>query len=207
MKTMRKADLTHNHVPFDSAVSRYRAFMDKVIRAVRVLGDDQDKRDLAESILLRLTANWESFIDEHLVDCVNKDSTLLDTFFGVQIPKNPSKDLCHALIFGERYRDFRNFAEILSLSKRLLADESNPFKAVSKAHHKIDEVYTIRNYLSHLSSVSKRSLMKMYKDKYDMTNFIEPGKFLLAYDAAKLWAYFAAFEGASTDMKNWCASH
>jgi hypothetical protein len=201
---MRKADLAHNHIRFDDALTRYRAFMQKVIGAERVLGNVQDKRDIAESILLRLTANWESFIDEHLVDCINKDSAMLSIFFGVQIPSNPSKDLCHALIFGEHYRDFRGCGDILTLAKKLLADGSNPFKRIANSHQsRIDEVYTIRNYLSHYSSMSRRSLMKMYTNKYQMTRFLEPGQFLLAYDAKKLWAYFDAFEGASTDMKRW----
>jgi hypothetical protein len=43
----------------------------------------------------------------------------------------------------------------------------------------------------------------MYKTKYDMTRFLEPGQFLLAYSSSRLKAYFAAFEGASSDMKAW----
>ena len=41
----------------------------------------------------------------------------------------------------------------------------------------------------------------LYKNKYDMDRFLEPGQFLLAYNSRRLWAYFDAFEGASNDMK------
>jgi hypothetical protein len=65
---------------------------------------------------------------------------------------------------------------------------------------RIDEVYTIRNYLSHYSHASRRSLHYVYKRKYGMSRFLEPGQFLLGYGGRRLWAYFDAFEGASDDM-------
>lgn len=201
---MRKSDIMKNHIPFDAAVARYRVFMDKVINAQRVISTAEEKRDVAESVLLRLCAYWERFIDEHLVDCVNRDHSKLREYFAVSIPENPSWDLCHALIIGSAYKDFRSFGDLKRFSKRVLPDASNPFLCVSVAHtKKIDEVYTIRNYLSHYSAASTRSLMNVYKSKYDMTRFYEPGQFVLAYGAQKLWTYFDAFEGASNDMKAW----
>lgn len=201
---MRKSDLGRNHEPFDAAVSRYRQFMDKVINAQRVVSTAQEKRDLAESVMLRLCANWESFIDEHLVDCVNCDHSQLGEYLGVSIPPNPTKDLCQALVFGDGYKDFRSFGELKGYTKKLLPDDSNPFLAVSAAHtRKIDEVYKIRNYLSHYSSKAYRSLHAMYKTEYQLKRFYEPGFFLLANSARRLWVYIDAFEGASTNMKSW----
>ena len=43
----------------------------------------------------------------------------------------------------------------------------------------------------------------MYKATYQMTRFLEPGQFVLARNAQRLWSYFDAFEGASNDMKGW----
>jgi hypothetical protein len=201
---MRKADLRKNHHNFDESLTRYRAFMKKVCDAQRVIGTAQEKRDIAESIVLRLCSNWESFIDEHLADCVNRDPSQLTEFFGVTIPDNPSKALCQALLFGERYRDFRSFSDLKRFAKDILPDNSNPFLSVSAAHSKkIDQVYRIRNYLSHYSAKSRRSLFAMYKSDYSMDRFLEPGQFLLAYKARRLWSYFDAFEGASSDMKSW----
>ena len=201
---MRKADLKKNHEPLDVALSRYRAFMEKAIAARRVIGGVQEKRDLAESVILRVCANWESFVDRHLADCINRDSSKLPEFFGVAIPKHPGADLCWALLFGERYRDFRSVDNLRRFSKKILPDVSNPFLAVTKAHaERIDEVYKIRNYLSHYSFKSRRVLRSMYTKRYKMKRFQEPGQFLLAYNARRLWGYFNAFQGASSDMKNW----
>jgi hypothetical protein len=199
---MRKSDLKKNHEPFDTAVKRYRDFMTKVPAARRVVASAEEKRDIAESILIRLCARWESFVDEHLVDCVNRDHSKLSEFFGVLIPSNPSHDLCHALLFGERYRDFRSFGDLKGFTKKVLPDASNPFLSISSTHtRKMDELYTIRNYLSHYSAASKRSLRHVYKSTYKMSNFLEPGQFVLAYQAKRLWQYFDAFLGVSDDMK------
>lgn len=200
---MRKSDLKGNHKQFDEAVKRYRDFMVKVIDAKRVIGSMQEKRDLAESVLLRLCANWESFVDEHIVDCVNVDHTQLKEFLGVRIPAHPSKDLCRGLIFGDGYRDFRSFGDLKGFTKRVLPKKSNPFLAIKPVHaRRIDEVYRIRNYLSHYSAKGRRALMAMYRDRYKMRRFLEPGQFLLAYNSRRLWAYFDTFEGASDDMKS-----
>ena len=202
---MRKADLPNNHQSFDDSLQRYRAFMDKIVKAQRVVASSADKRDLAESVLLRLCAHWEGFIDEHLADCVNRDHSMLTEFFGVSIPKHPSKNLCQALLFGDTYRDFQSFGALKGFSKKVLPKASNPFLVVSEAHgRRIDEVYKIRNYLSHYSSKGRRALMAMYRKEYEMDRWLEPGQFLLAYKARRLWSYFNAFEGASADMKAWC---
>lgn len=201
---MRKADLQHNHQALDSAVSRYRTFMDKIINAQSVISTAQEKRDMAESVMLRLCAHWEYFVDEHLVDCVNCDNSKMSEFLGASIPSNPSKSLCQALIFGDSYRDFRSFGDLKGFTKRILPDNSNPFLEIKPGHsEKIDELYKIRNYLSHYSGKAKRSLQKMYENKYGLERFYEPGYFLLANSAYRLWSYFNAFEGASVDMKAW----
>jgi hypothetical protein len=201
---VRKSDLKKNHDPFDAAVLRYRTFAEKIIDAQRVVSNAAEKRDIAESILLRLCANWEQFVDEHLVDCVNCNHRQLSKHFSVTIPENPSWDLCHALIIGADYTDFRSFGDLKGYSKKILPEDGNPFLKVSLTHsNKIDEVYKIRNYLSHYSANSGRALMKVYSETYRMKRFLEPGQFLLAYNARRLWAYFDAFAGASDDMKTW----
>lgn len=201
---MRKADLRNNHVAFDEAIARYRDFMRKIVGAQRVVGTAQEKRDIAESVVLRLCAHWESFVDEHLVDCINVDHSQLSEHFGATIPPNPSRALCQALLFGGSYRDFKSFGDLKGFSKKVVPDLSNPFLAITVAQSKrIDEAYKIRNYLSHYSSVGRRALLRMYQQEYGMTRFLEPGQFLLAYSGRRLWGYFDAFTAASTAMKTW----
>lgn len=201
---MRKSDLANNHYNFDQSIARYKGFLERIIGAQRVIRLAQEKRDIAESVLLRLCAHWESFVDEHLIDCVNVDNSKLEEFLGVPVPAHPSKNLCTALIFGDGYRDFASFGQLKGFTKKLLPNSSNPFLIVTTNQAKrIDEVYTIRNYLSHYSARSKRALHRLYKDEYKMVNFMEPGVFLLGYSAKRLWVYFDAFQGASDKMKAW----
>jgi hypothetical protein len=201
---VRKSDLRRNHRGFDEALARYRTFMDKIINAQRVISTAAEKRDIAESVLLRLCAYWERFVDHHLVGCVNCDHSKLSQHFAVSIPAHPSWDLCHALIIGDSYTDFRSFGELKGYTKKLLPEDSNPFLQVSAGNaNRIDEVYRIRNYLSHYSAASERGLRHLYRNTYNMNKFLEPGQFVLAYHARRLWAYFDAFQGASGDMKAW----
>ena len=201
---MRKSDLKGRHSSFDDALARYRSFSEKVVNAQRVIGTAAEKRDLAESIVLRLVANWENFVDEHLVACVNVDHSQLNRFLGVSVPAHPDMNLCRALIFGDGYRDFQSTGALVGFSKKLLPGSSNPFLAINKSHKsKIDDIYKIRNYLAHYSARSRRALWQMYKQRYRYQRWIEPGRFLLGNGGKRLWECFDAFEGASTDMKDW----
>lgn len=201
---MRKSDLKARHANFDSAIQRYRSFSEKVIRAQRVIGTAEEKRDLAESIVLRLIANWENFVDEHLVACVNCHPSNLHEFLGVPVPKHPDVNLCRALIFGDGFRDFQSTSALIRFSRKLLPEEGNPFLAIKKTHKaKIDEMYRVRNYLAHYSAKSRRDLWRMYKTTYHYDRWMEPGKFLLVRDGKRLWECFDAFHGASEDMKAW----
>jgi hypothetical protein len=106
------------------------------------------------------------------------------------------------LIIGDRYTDFKSVGDIKRLTKRLLPDASNPFLAIKKVHAEhIDEAYKTRNYLSHYSTKAHKTLKRVYEKHYSMHNFLEPGYFLLAHGASRLWTYLDAFQGASDDMK------
>jgi hypothetical protein len=204
---VRKADLEQNHDPFDEAIVRYRGFMERIVAAQRVVRTLTEKQDVAESVLLRLCAHWERFVDEHLVDCVNCDHSKLNDYLGVTIPRHPSRSLCQAVLFGGGYKDFKNFGDLKGFTKKVLPDESNPFLVISVAHGtKIDEVFKIRNYLAHYSAAARRALDRMYEQSYGIQRFQEPGRFLLANGGRRLWAYFDAFTSVSTDMRAWCTT-
>jgi hypothetical protein len=201
---MRKSDLKARHEQFDTALSRYRTFSRKIIDAQRVISTAQEKRDLSESVILRLISNWEGFVDDHLVACANCNHSKLNDFLGVTVPPHPNMNLCRALIFGDGYRDFQSTGALIGFSKKLLPDEGNPFLAISAGHkNKIDDMYKIRNYLAHYSAKCRRALWHMYKTKYRYERWIEPGKFLTSNDGQRLWECFDSFEGASNDMKDW----
>ena len=201
---MRKADLILRHEDFIQTVAWYRDFLAKIVGAQRVIRSAEEKRELAESIVLRLCAHWEYYIDELLIASVNRDHSKLSQYLGVIIPPHPSQDLCQALIFGGGYRDFPSFGALKGFSKKILPEQSNPFLAVQNGHSSaIDEIYAVRNYLSHYSKKAKRTLMAKYRENHEMTRFLEPGQFLLAYNARRFEGFFQAFEGAAIDMRNW----
>lgn len=202
---MRKADLEQNHDSFDEAIERYRGFMERILEAQRVVRTQTEKQDVAESVLLRLCAHWERFVDEHLVDCVNCDHSRLNEFLGVTIPRHPSRNVCQAVLFGGSYKDFRSFGDLKGFSRKVLPDESNPFLVIAPAHGaKIDEIFKIRNYLAHYSAAARRALDRMYEQSYAIQRFQEPGRFLLAHNGRRLWAYFDALSAVSSDMREWC---
>lgn len=201
---MRKSDLAVNHRNLDSELAWYRTFMLKVVEAKRVINTIIEKRNIAESVLLRVLANWESFVDEQLIDCINIDTSKLSSFLGVPMPAHITKNMCEAILFGGGYRDFPSYGALKGFSKKILPETGNPFLHVhSSRTSAIDEMYKIRNYLAHYSSHARRGLMCMYEDKYGYSNFIEPGRFLLGNDGEMLWHYLDMLDAASQDMKDW----
>jgi hypothetical protein len=182
---MRKADLKHNHRSSDSPVARYRGFTERIVGAQRVVRTATEKQDIAEIGLvapLRPTGRgvstniwWTASTATH---------SQLNEYLGVTIPRNPSRKVCHAVLFGGTYKDF---GDLKGFSKKVLPDSSNPFLVVKQSHaDKIDEVFKIRNYLAHYSAAARRALDRMYEKSYSMKRFQEPGRFLLANDGRRL---------------------
>jgi len=197
---MRKADLKKNHAWFEEKLAYYDDFFARTINAKQVL-NTSDKREIAESSLLRLCAYWEAFVGEELVDCVNIDGSKLGEFVGTQLPQQLSLAMCEAILFRERYLDFRSVGEIKGFAKKVLPDKVNPFAKIPKhAEEKIDEAFVIRNYLSHQSKAARRRLSEMYRAKYQRRRFAEPGGFLLAKNSKRLVEYVGSFFVASKEM-------
>lgn len=200
---MRKSDLVKSHKSLDDALDRYQRFAEKVIHAKRVLGTAEEKRDVMESILLRVCAKWEQFVERHLVKCVNRHPERLGEFLGAELPPHPSQQLCRALLFGRTYADFRSCGDLRSQAKKMLPDGKSPFEKIPKSSQNlIDDAYVIRNYLSHYSDRAQRRLGKLYEANYSITRFREPGYFLAADDGKRLQEYIRAFRRASQAMQS-----
>lgn len=194
---MRKADLRKNHKWFEGIVTRHEKSLKRLMNAKRVVRR-QDKREIAEATSLKLCAYWESFVDHELLDCVNVNSTKLQQHLDVKLPRNLNRGLCRAILFGDEYLDFQSIGALKGYAKKILPDKVNPFRRIDAATaKKIDELFRVRNYLSHYSFAAKRSLTRMYKKNYKMKRFREPGNFLLAHNAKRILAYSAALSKAS----------
>ena len=121
----------------------------------------------------------------------------------LKLPEHPSKDLCEAILVGPGYLDFKNVGDIKGFAKKVLPDDINPFKLIKNnpTGKRINELYIMRNYLSHYSRKSRRALQKMYQDSWGLKKFRQPGDFLISYSGKRLFEYIAAFLNASKQMR------
>lgn len=199
---MRKADLAKNHDRFEEDMDWYIDFLTRMLGAKRVVQYD-DKLEIIESLVVRICAIWESFVEDEMIDCLNIDCSKCKEELQLKLPKHMSKDLCEAILVGTGYMNFRNVDDIRRLAKQTLPDNVNPFKLIraNPTAKRINEFYTMRNYLSHYSSKSRRALQKMYWDSWRLKNFRQPGEFLLAYSGKRLIQYIDAFLNASKQMR------
>jgi hypothetical protein len=155
----------------------------KIESARRVVKSVQEKRSIFESFVLSICANWEILVEELLVDCLNKDTTKYSDYTGYKLPKDMSREACKAILIGINYLDFKSVEQLKDMSNKILIPECNPFVKIPTSNgKKINEFFTIRNYLAHHSYAAKRALLNVYKSRYNLKTFVEPGVFLLADD-------------------------
>jgi hypothetical protein len=201
---MRKADLTKNHDWFEQEIIVYTNFLTRVRNPELVKKGFLDKYDrygIIESSIIHICAIWESFVEEELIDCLNLDCSKLAGYLRLDLPRDMNRDLCSAILIGDRYLDF-GIDNIKRRADQVLCDVNNPFKLMNKdTYDKIREVYTIRNYLSHLSRKSRLALLQTYKKSYGLSRLVRPGEFLLSNKAERLIAYIESFLRASQQMR------
>lgn len=171
-------------------IDNYVNCMNDYIVILNKLADDQtvfsskgEKIDIIEAFVFKLCAEWEVFVETLLVDCLNKDTSKYSEFMGLKIPKHVTRDQCIAMVSGLGYFDTKGINDLKNVVKNILTSSNNGFKEIKKADGLlIDDLFTIRNYLSHFSYKSERGLKKMYKNRYQLRTFRTPGEFLYAID-------------------------
>jgi hypothetical protein len=181
----------------------YIDFLARTLEAQRVIRTKVDKTEILESSIIRICALWEAFVEDELIDCLNLDSSKFSEYLKLDLPKHLSRSLCEAILIGSRYLDFKSVGDIKGFANKVLPDDVNPFRLIktNPTAKRIDEVYVMRNYLSHYSSKAKRALRQMYKKSYNLERFREPGDFLLSYAGNRLVPYIEAFLDASKQMR------
>lgn len=181
-------------------------FLNKVFEAKRVVGDPYEKKELFEAFVFKVYANWNIFVEDLLIDCLNRDTSQYAQYMDIKLRKNLTRNQCKAMILGlTSYLDFRSVSEIKKIAKNILVPQNNPFIVIPKsASDKIDEFYKIRNYLAHYSILARRSLTNMYKRAYRLQRFREPGDFLHCFDRrtgqTRFGNYVHAFLEATDEM-------
>ncbi len=166
---------------FYGDITFYRQLISKIISAKNIIRTEKEKKELIECILLKVCAKWESLVDIIIVTAFTKDTTAFAENLNLKLKKKINLQYSEAIVIGAGYLDFRSMSNLLDITDKYLGKTNNIFRKTTKDdRNKIDEVYKIRNYLSHYSKKAKRSLFQMYKDKpYELTYFQEPGVFLL----------------------------
>jgi len=202
---MKKATFGATLYTFHTNMNRDIDLLMKVEEARRVVGKIREKRSIFEAFVLSVCADWECLVENLLVDCLNKDASRYAEHTGFGIPKHMTRETCKAVLTGVGYLDIKSMDQLKKLSKSILIQTCNPFLSISASNcKKMDELFTIRNYLAHRSFAAKRSLQHLYETKYHLHHFIEPGTFLLARDKTyripRFGVYINNFKGAANTM-------
>lgn len=172
-----KSDLARLFNNFFDQINWYIKLLEKSCKPLYV----SEKCEVYESFVLKICATWETFINDLFALCLKQDTSEYSKFLGVKLPKRPSVELCAVLISGYRYNKFQ---ELVDNAKKILTEVYNPFskEALRKAppRKRIDEFFSIRNYVAHRSRAARRKLCRVYQDTYHLERFQEPGRFLLS---------------------------
>ena len=178
---MRKASPELSLRSYQEGIDAVLDLLSKVVSCDRLTFSAADKRELAEALVFKVTAEWEVLVEELFVDLMNKDNSQYAETIGVSLPKHQTRDQCQAMLIGTGYFDFKNCGDLKGLAKNYLVTNLNPFRALSAStSQKVDELFVIRNYLGHYSIRAEKKLANMYRNRYGMQRVSEPGRFLLA---------------------------
>ncbi len=186
----------------------YADFLKKMFAANSIL-TTTEKKEIFEAFALKVYVTWEILMQNLLVDCLNRNTSQYARYKDCELPAHLPRNVCESLIAGLGYFNPTDTANIVGIAKNILVPRYNPFGEILKAdlkedREKIDQFRHIRNYLAHYSNSSKRKLLSMYRSKYSLKNFREPGNFLSATDKktnrVRFLNYTKAFFNAADAM-------
>jgi len=178
---MKKSSTEKTFDNFETWLYTYTVFLNKILNAKRVVATKWEKEELLEAFVLRVVSVWEIFVENLIIDCLNKDTTKYGSYMDLRLPKNLPRAQCEAMLNGLAYLDFPNVGSLKSTARHVLVPTSNPFQAIPKAaERRIDEFLRMRNYLAHYSTRSRRALKDAYRRNHGLIVFREPGHFLYA---------------------------
>lgn len=165
-----------------------------------------EKEVLIESVVLRLYAEWMGFVEEVMVECLNRDSTRYADYAELDLPKHMDGDMCRAALYGIQYQELGEIGKISDYSRKVLVPSCNPFLHIPAGSVRaLEELAKIRNHLAHYSAFAERVLRrKIYRDRFRFKRFREPGAVLLSRDEQvrlpRFFRYIVAFLDAALSM-------
>ncbi len=163
---------------------------------------------IEEAFLIKHVAEWETFIQNIFAYCIAIDTTALGDHLDLDLSKTIRFDNAYAILNGLNFFTISSTDELKGMAKKIITEKNNPFPKFDKKFlNRIDEVYTLRNYIAHKSTRSKKRLAKMYKDKYQISSFITPGNFLRQIESDEKFGdclrsdlYYGAFMTIAVDI-------
>ncbi|HHT9125615.1 MAG TPA: hypothetical protein ACFYD6_07325 [Candidatus Brocadiia bacterium] len=202
---MQKQSIINNHKKFENNIEEILQYGAEIILDLSSKGriPEKEKGLLLESLILRVCALWEKFLEEELILAVKLDCSMLKEKMNLPKRINLDNSVIRAILFSDNYRDFHELDKVNGLFKKYTVEQYNPFvkKISSKQKDSIQFVYKIRNYLSHYSGFAKRVLSKEYERKYKLNRFQEPGKFLIANNGKRFKELISDFKYVSIIMR------
>ena len=202
---MKKSQIDKTFENYIDWNDKYVSIVARVVNDNGVLPSKSDKCEVMEAFALKIYTQWSILCEELLVDALNHDASEYGKYMNLRVPKHNSRDTCASMIAGLNYFDFRNTGELKNIADNILVPEYNLFSVITRQMQtRIDEFILIRNYLAHDSNKAQRSVFKMYKDRWGMERFREPGDFLLSFDSKshkrRINIYLENFNNAARAM-------
>lgn len=153
---------------------------EKIVKQKGEIFAEFEIEETLEAFSIKVLCDWEWLVERTIINCLIKDTSALSAHLNLNLPKTITYDVGFAILNGVGYFDIKSTGNLKGLTKKVLTDDLNPFAKISKDRcDSIDDFYIIRNYIAHRSEASKRSYKKLLLDKKQITDFIEPGKYLL----------------------------
>lgn len=202
---MRKCSLEKIFSDFLAEIGWYNVFIERAMLARHIVATQREKYEVLEAFVLKVHAAWSVFAENLFVGCLNRDASNYAGYFGLELPRNISKDQCRAMLQGLSYLNLRSVSEMKTWAKRILVPRYNPFgKISSRVDNLVEDFNTIRDCIAHRSASSRRKLDRMYRNRYRLRKCPTPGDFLFTTDRrthqARFANYMNAFEHATVAM-------
>ena len=165
-------------IEFHNASLSYNGLLNKIADNKKLFSD-KDIASTEEAFLVKHIAEWETFVLNIVIYCVAIDTRQISKFLDLELPKKLSYENASAIVNGLSYLSIKSSSDLKSISKKIIVEENNPFEQFQmKLLNQIDELYALRNYVAHKSRKSRNNLTKMYANRHQIKEFIEPGIFL-----------------------------
>ncbi|MCB0533490.1 MAG: hypothetical protein KDD14_14910 [Saprospiraceae bacterium] len=149
----------------------------KVLANRGKLFSDYETSELFEAFSIKTICDWKWYVERMICECLKDDTSKLGEQLDIKLPNSITTDECFGYLNGLGYFDIKSIGNLKSIAKKILKDTKNLFKKISnEAKNKIDDFYSLRNYVAHKSKKSKKTLLELlcYENQLVKQKFHKP---------------------------------